>query len=146
MLRSRGVLDRILNEGCFVAPADDRSSSELAAPEPMEIDQPPAAAQTAGTGDPDTGSPEKPLPTLPPHLATLHARFAQTSTARPLRLAVPASVGDGLLGGTIVVPGWIRERVAEELVAEIATDGRRERREEEGVVELVLGVLEKVRP
>jgi hypothetical protein len=110
----------------------------------MEIDPPPSEGQMATADDLNTGGLDEPLPPLPPHLVVLHARFARASSAHPLRLAVPASVGEGLAGGTIIVPGWIRERVAEELVAESAADGRRERREEEGVVELVLGVLEKV--
>lgn len=146
-LRARGVLDRILNEGCFVGLPHDGPGPVSSPSDLVRINSPRVVEITtaaAATDDLDTASLEEPLPPLPPHLADLHARFAKTSSARPLRLAVPASAGGDLVGGTIIVPGWVRERVAEELVAGRATDDRRQEREEQSVVELVLSVLEKV--
>lgn len=87
------------------------------------------------------------LPLLPPNLVALRQRFETSSTARAMSISIPARPGEALSSGTLIVPGWIRARMAEDLFAyETMTGSAGEAglTEEKSVVEAVLLTLSKV--
>ena len=153
ILARKGVLERVLSSGCFVGPlrqpADEPEDDEMLGDDPdesfgpgneMDVDQPTSASSTSSKQK------NTPLPPLPPHLGALKRRHARSSTTRPLRVPVPSLAGEGLGNGTLLVPGWIRERVAESLFdfQRAGQDRDDDRVEEQSVVEVVLSALSKV--
>ncbi|KAL7415659.1 actin-domain-containing protein [Mrakia frigida] len=148
ILARKGVLERVLSSGCFVGQLLSQEEEEDAlmlggdesfGGEEMDIDDPAPSSATSSSFV------KKPRPPLPSHLLALKKKFSKRSTARPLRVPIPSLPGDGLGNGTLIVPGWIRERVAEDLFSfRKAGEGRDDEREEMSVVEVVLGVLMKL--
>jgi hypothetical protein len=163
ILARKGVLEKVLSGGCFVAPAPPPPLASSSAGGGRE--------EGAGVGDEgdsslmdageDKDDPERPIP---PHLLALKARAFSTSNTRPLSIPIPFFRGEGLASGTLVIPGWIRERLAEDaffftpsppslpnpITSALRGGGGGEddqtvfSGEEKSVVEVVLAVLEKL--
>jgi hypothetical protein len=147
----------VLSSGCFVGPlasssgeseddemlgGDDPDESFGLGPGEMDVDQPASSSSTSSRSKSHPPSP------LPPHLSALKRRYAKSCATRPLRVPVPSILGEGLGNGTLLVPGWIRERVAEGLFEfrRAGEDRDEGRGEEASVVEVVLAALMKVSP
>lgn len=144
----------MLSSGCFVGPlsssvdaegdfemggADDPDASFGLGGDEMDVDQPTSSSSTSSRQ-------RRPRTPLPPQLVALKRRFGKSGTTRPLRIPVPSLPGEGLGNGTLLVPGWIRERVAEGLFdfKRAGEDRDEDRGEEASVVEVVLAALLKV--
>lgn len=154
ILARKGVLEQVLSSGCFVGQLlsqeeedeDDLMMGEggdvsFGGGEEMDVDEPTPSSSAASS----SFAKKQQRPPLPPHLLDLKRKFSKRSTTRSLRVPVPSLPGEGLGNGTLIVPGWIRERVAEDLFSfKKAGEGRDDEREELSVVEAVLGVLLKV--
>lgn len=148
ILARRGVLERVLTSGCFVGSMmdtselipDDLEDDDDEFGETMDVDDEPPSSTT-----PTTPRSAQPSISLPPQLNRLRRRFARQSSTRALAVPVPNHPGEGLGSGTLLVPGWVRERIAEDLFAFRRSKDADLEREEESVVEVVLGVLAKVR-
>lgn len=132
------MLERVLSEGCFVGYLDTESE-EGDMDDSFRMDVDPEEGDTEA----EEGAYKPPL--LPAHLQALHERFGKRKSARALSVPVPVFPGEGLGNGTLVVPGWIRERVAEGLFAFRVAGSRGEVGENQTLVDVLLGCLMKVR-
>lgn len=119
---------------------DDLDDDDDEFGETMDVDDEPPSSTT-----PTTPRSAQPSISLPSQLNRLRRRFARQSSTRELAVPVPNHPGEGLGSGTLLVPGWVRERIAEDLFAFRRSKDADLEREEESVVEVVLGVLAKVR-
>ncbi|KZP23805.1 fungal-specific actin related protein [Athelia psychrophila] len=154
------VIEEIKTRCCFVSDALDLLSSEMRAASPsdsMDMEVPPSdsatsesefsrasvGADSAVSSDfsvisyPNTPSGAQPQSENP--LQALASMYTRHSTATELRIGVmpPASQQAGTGRGTLVIPGWIRERAAEVLFEGGDVD-------ESSVAEIVLDALIKI--
>lgn len=160
------VIEEIKTRCCFVSDTLDFSSdmraSSPSADDYMEMDAPPSDSATSesefsrSSVDPESTTSSQPVssefsvvshprisdaeqPRRENHLQALASMYTRHSTATELRMRVvpPASQQTGTGRGTLVIPGWVRERAAEVLFEGGDVD-------ESSVAEVILDALLKV--
>ncbi|KZT01408.1 actin-domain-containing protein [Laetiporus sulphureus 93-53] len=160
------VIEEVKTRCCFVGDALDAESRALSSSgdDPMDVDLPPSdpamsesefsrvsadfesnvsSQQAASSGFSVVSHSQVPNPDQPrpgeSHLQALATMYKRHSTATDLHMRVdpPASQQTGTGRGTLIIPGWIRERAAEVLFEGGDVD-------ESSVAEVILDSLLKV--
>ncbi|CDZ98092.1 Actin and related proteins [Phaffia rhodozyma] len=151
ILRRKGLLERVLSEGCFVGRLDrevrNPQLDEEAENSRMDTDEITETQELLPQEDPEGQKTDNGYapPPLPRSLRMLHNRYANSSNVKTLFVPIPTLPGEGIASGTLVIPGWIRERVVEELFSYRKTgENHGEVEEERGVVDVILECLMKL--
>lgn len=160
------VIEEIKTRCCFVSDAlnfsSDMRASSPSADDDMEMDVPPSDSATSESDfsrasvGPESTTSSQPLssefsvvsyprmadsdqPRRENHLQALASMYTRHSTATELRMRVmpPVSQQTGTGRGTLIIPGWVRERAAEVLFEGGDVD-------ESSVAEVILDALLKV--
>lgn len=150
------VVEDIKTRCCFVGSIFGQSSHDEPEPDDsMDMDVPPSdsvqseseyeRSSSAPPESAESSSISRPrrsgvnLPTTEAHLLALASMYKQNSTATDIRLRVMPTVSQrtGTGRGTLIIPGWIRERAAEVLFEGGDID-------ESSVAEVILDTLLKV--
>ncbi|WVQ79414.1 hypothetical protein IAT38_001511 [Cryptococcus sp. DSM 104549] len=121
------VVERVLTEGCFVGGVM-LEGEEGMEDDAMDVDEPEGKPEDQAIPGENAGL-----------IRGLKKRYAPTSTAKPMSFRVlPPGASTDMGYGTLIVPGWVRERAAEVLFEDDdETEG-------EGIPHAVLAALLKL--
>lgn len=147
-LLTDSLVEEIKTRCCFVGVPLERAAADTRpggrASDAMQIDVPPmgeGASSESESSRRESGVSVEQMPDARPegHLQALAAMYTRYSTATEIRMRVdpPVSHPSGTGRGTLVIPGWVRERASEVLFEGGDVD-------ESSVTELILDALLKV--